>query len=1137
MSFPLSAEGVTRYLRSKTTTTSQVYDVSKNLLANKYDFYFPQGHIFLMDLLVDRWNDIRSDTFRKDCNIWALWQILWEKIETDDHRKKLLKNLKLTQLVQLTLEPMTGDDAQLFRDLYQVVKKVNSCTSTAITPELSVKILGGVIDKALLFNLPKDEADQIIREYLILTDLTNVHEFTKKIPTIYCSNLLLPSLKYLVRMEVGFQNNIGDMLSSLLQKILFESRVNIIKTFSDFLNEAKQELNVRLELELFKKCVHNFSKGNSKELEDIFKLIINVDPQSCSVILEALHSSKRSISQEFLESLFDQAYKNKDFIIMKRTLELDIEVGIINHERLLSFIEQTSDDEALPLWNVLINCYVNAREFLTFLEVWETYCRRLPSSKMVTKTSFRAVVARNIQVLSKTQKHQILKKFLELVTSSKDLIAVKILQVIVLGLKNLSYKEASEFKLQLSEIFKLMSFNEPEFWKLQYHVLEIFEDIILTTNVEDSVFERLLHLDTREYSLDLYFTIFKFRELKDFDIKPLTKSFTKFIENDIHGNELTEAIFQVFDRWPTLVNLLFDQEDIRTLISILLEQSSELVQKILRNEDFFEESRIIHEFVSSTLKGPITDKNADYLVQFPIQCISKTARVFIIDSVVSKSEMYSKDITLLSHVLKNPTFRSKLETDYETLLNFVQDPIFDGEFENKIIDLIWGNYVSQISDKKCAEFVNFIASKLNSDLGDGFNQNTYMLAHFITKNTKVTVPSIDALRETLIRNIRKSLETFSNENISSWSMNLLFVQMSSLNEVYPSGLLLDSYRTSSDVEVKSSYFLLYCLEYKDKIEYLLAQYLLLRELGTCNKMLLDAVNAVVERKIQPGYEEFNSAFLVVVETLPELSWKNSSHILELYQMFVRYLAKDNEEGRAIFVRSISNILTFYSSKNVSNQDTVEMILFMRDLLVTKPYLFSQYCLEMLFPLTAKVGIDLVGFVGSDGEKILTPDKNKVYIALTQLISSILLYHRYRLSDRHHLVNSIICILLELLAQYKQDTSSLDSVRSLSRLICNFCEPSNIKGDKRDSLNSAVSIVKRSLRKHVPILLLKIISISLLHPAYSSMKTELRLSTDSIFNLLSDSELNLVNANLDNSGRIYFKTLYADYKNLGKWHDD
>lgn len=81
------------------------------------------------------------------------------------------------------------------------------------------------------------------------------------------------------------------------------------------------------------------------------------------------------------------------------------------------------------------------------------------------------------------------------------------------------------------------------------------------------------------------------------------------------------------------------------------------------------------------------------------------------------------------------------------------------------------------------------------------------------------------------------------------------------------------------------------------------------------------------------------------------------------------------------------------------------------------------------------------------------------------------------------------------------------------------------------------MAKHSLRKHIPILLVKYIHLSVHTPFEESIRKELLAATYSIFDLLSPIELNTINGMLDNTGNQYFKSLYAEYKKRGRWNED
>ncbi|CDO95107.1 unnamed protein product [Kluyveromyces dobzhanskii CBS 2104] len=1144
MSFPSTAEGITRYLRSKSVTTKEIYDVSVAALNGQYNIYFPNGHIFVLELIIDRWNDVKHTEFRKDAGIWKLWNLLWDMVSSEDHKKKLLKNLRIVTLVQLTFEDMEEGDEQLCELVYEMVKSSNSCMITAVSPEIALGLLGKVIDIVLSceFKGLNNRKQAIISEVLTFTDLNNCTEVSKKVSNAYCSELLLPSLKYLNQVADNEFDSISKVLSEFMRRFLFESSRELTVALKNFTELHKSVLTSELIILLFTKCITE-GYTDSKILESILKIFIDVDPPVCADLLATLNSHRKNVSQEFLESLFATVFEAKDWEIVKSIIEMDIEIGILKTKELMESMEASGSDSKICLWNSVVNCHVNAREFTNLLNIWKEYCGKNTSSIFLTDQKMTDVISKSVPVLSTTQTRTIITDLVDAIVSENDVYSVRILQVIVAGLKMLSYTQSLEYRIYISKLFELEGLDAPEFWQLKYHILELYDDLLPVMKFNSDEVTRLITSEKKNHSSELFFTLFKFYELQSFEISPVIDEFMLFVDK-LDSNDISSVLQTLFTRWSTLMNSSFGNDNISRLVKKLLQNHIEILPVLFDEEDFFEESNIVHTIVSQLTDDLDSAINLHYLLEVPIQCLNKNVRLTILDSVIEKEVLKQVDVDLVCHVLKNPTSRSKIETDCQAMLSFVGNQFFQFSLVNPVITTVWESLLLQKNDSKLAHSINTLLELIESGLSQTFNYETYSLVHLVLESSYESALPLTELKTKYIQYLIYNIKHHTGDMKSlAWLLKVLFVQATkSQSKVIIPPLFSNDIPLPADTEVQSAYFMVSTLTYNDKLEYLLAQYLILRERGVSKDMLLDAIKSIVSRKIVEIDEDYNTAFQVICDTIPAVSAKNSGAVLEVFQLFTQFVTKENTIGKHIFVRSISNLLTNYSQSVIETKDILSFVAFLNDLLVAKPFLFTQYCCEMLFPLVSTILLENTTYTscsknGANVENGEHSCGDDIILICTRMLSSLLLFHRYKLSNRTHLVNVVICQLLDILSDAKLHALSVESAKGISRFICNYCEPSNVKGNKQSTLSSAISNVKRSLRKHLPVILLQFIKLSISKPFPMTLKKELMLAVYAIFDLLSQTEMNLINANLDNNGRSYFKTLHADYKKSGKWHDD
>lgn len=307
----------------------------------------------------------------------------------------------------------------------------------------------------------------------------------------------------------------------------------------------------------------------------------------------------------------------------------------------------------------------------------------------------------------------------------------------------------------------------------------------------------------------------------------------------------------------------------------------------------------------------------------------------------------------------------------------------------------------------------------------------------------------------------------------------------------------------------------------------------LRNLNVPKDSMVLTLSDVLSRVKENNIVDFNDGFIMTVNSFSGTEsnvYLNS--ILELYELQLNHIEKENVVGSHLFVKSLSAFLTNLEKFISFPNHIISILKTLQTLEISKPYLFNQFAIEILFPLSLKINLL---FIKKDNG-----DNNAIFLNSTKMISNVIMVHRIKLSNRTHLVISLFCHLLEIISRSKELNLNIDSTKSLARLITNFCEPSNISNNQsnnRHKLSSKVSLIKQSLRKHIPMLLVKYIHLSINNPFDIQDRNALLPSIYSVFNLLSQNELSLVNSILDNSGKQYFKSVYHEYKRTGKWRED
>ncbi|SCU99212.1 LADA_0H18272g1_1 [Lachancea dasiensis] len=1148
-----TAGSLSRKLRSKNVSTTEVYDISIKLLNGDIAVYFPKKEIFVLDLIVDRWNNQKNVHFKRDPQIWRLFNLMWESVQMEDLRKKTFKSLKYVPHLIQTLElPDLEHNAEVACVLQKNFELLNSSLSVEMNTDQALLIIAGVL-KVILDcpDIRSVEREKLIEETM---RLTNMHTHmqaggSNKLSSIFCQHPLSSILQY----NAEYHNSESNVLSMLVSVYLFGPDINSMKQLTTFVDTFGRDLSNKCLTVLFKECIHEFSKSSMSQLEEVFSLLTKARPGLAIVLLEELCSLKQTLSQQFLESLFDEFFQKlsktsqeDDWKMINRIITLDLEVGIINTRRIMDKVatEETTNLSA-ETWENLIECYVNARELPKLLTEWKEYSiSESGSTCFVDVPEMANKITKNISALSVLQMHTFFKELFNDLRERHEIgdIILKALGITILGLRSLPYNHLPDLEPVLSQIFDLHIVKKTSaYWSYAFHFLDLYDDIFSEDSLSQIHSSVTDSLKRRDESSDLFFTAFKLRELRDYDLESTIEKFMAFFLS-APKSERQNLTSRLFSRWSTIVNMLFSQDQISILVEGLLDKECRnFLTMVTSSDDFYEEDRVVYSLIAQMVDNVNDQSVVEQFSIIPIKCISKAVRIRTIDTLCEKSILTARDVVLVTHLLSNPTFKSSVEVDVNVLDKILsQDSL--SHLTDPILDKIISNHISQRHDKVSELFITKLVDHVVLNLRKGLSiPATKIAVHLLSKlnfDDSLVKGLQDIVLETLFAFSTQECNVKDRKATVIWSLRVLYElhqgTMSILSkdkiDVLIKGLM-GSYHTGKlDLELTGAIFPLYCCAFRDQPKILSAHYIVLRQ-SIPKELLYDAIDKLVT-EIADDFTNFNDLLDSVVASFHEQNQEYVVSLLELLEILLPNLQKENVEGRKLFAQAISEFSTHLERIVCQEkQTTIGLMEKLKDLLVWKPWLFGQYTIEILFPCCLRANISLMK---EDDE-----DNDTIFICTSQLLSHVILYHRFKLTNRHHLVISYLCASLELFTANSNLRLTQRSGEAYSRLISVFCEPSNdTKNNKqRSSLQSQVGQIKKSLRRHAPILLLKYINLAINSAFTNDIKESINGGVFSIFDVLSSTELAVVNASLDNPGRVYFKTMYADYKRDGKWRED
>lgn len=590
------------------------------------------------------------------------------------------------------------------------------------------------------------------------------------------------------------------------------------------------------------------------------------------------------------------------------------------------------------------------------------------------------------------------------------------------------------------------------------------------------------------------------------------------------------------------MNSNFSKDDLSLLIDFMLSQEDlELLNKALSDDNIFEENNIMSILIRQLSNLHENDKYLSIILRIPLQCINKNIRVELINNICSHEFASEIQMQLLSHLLTNPTFKSDIESDFNSLYAFLEKNLKNLKYDDIVFERVWNNNLSQIKEITSKQFIAQGTKILSKGMDSKkFNETCFQMSFLASKNGKTDI--CESLR---LQFIEKALVRMSQTDMKSpslpWLLRCLYLIFSFDSKLKPKSAsrnqilskIMEMQREAPsgvDQDLLISSFLLYSILYDDKLEYLFAHYLVIREAGIDAELIIAGIEQIVDRYLEDNYDKFNFAFSNTISSLATCPVGFCAGLLELYNVLIGRVSKDNKIGIHLFAMSISEFYTNIDRFKESKEGVLKVLNNLQLLLTSKTWLFSQYCIELLFPMCLKMNLVFLEF---------HVDCNDIFSATLKITSNIIFAHRIKLSNRHHLVDAIICEYLALLSRHQEDQLAASSARSLARFIINVCEP-NLMGNhshNKNELSSKVATLKKNLRKYVPVVMVKYIHISTTTPFKTAIRKELTPAIYSIFDLLSQNEMILLNAALDYAGVQYLRSLYADYKRVGKWQAD
>lgn len=1176
-------EALTRSLRAKTASPSYVYqEYERQTLTREnkkraisdgdvYPIALPGKELFFLELVRDRWNETSLLEWKSDAYAWNLFSECWEALYDSALRNRAFKGLNFAihfmKTLDMAIEALNKKstvDNGLTIAITRTIELLNKSMTIDLGFDQGTKILGKTLELCALAEFEFLLEYRFVKSILTMTDLGNFGVTNNKLSATFCNNALNQLCIYISHSsDMNMTSDINESLEQLLKSIVFNTDVNILSNLQRVIE--KSDCSIKSMMVLYRESIRCLSDQNFKHLESLFILITKKYPTIASKLLTDISKSKKTLSYSFLQDLFDNTMQldtqNEDYwTLLKHILKLDIDVGIKNKDKLLKLVLKSANEDlshSMEIWKAIIKCHILAREFSQFvlclLDISQQNKRTI--TILFETSCYSDVLSESIKTITVSQLNNLISHLIQDASSTTvDISSLALLRIVLDGLK---YFPTTGLELIKSKISTLLNLHyqdsdlQRELLRAKYHAITLFDDFITVDFLEEVTQEiegdKSFSLETPK---EFYYFVLKVREHKPFNIENMIAQLVELMAMHNDNEFVEQVVYCLFERWATLINTL-SLELIQELWSLLITRcDNSVVLKLFQNDDLFEETRVITSLINTIKSQCEEDRIAQILIQIPIQCINKRTRVEILDQLINVKEKSEKIIDLITYLLTSPTFRSKIETEPMVIYQICSSRPDKQILEDRLFEKLWMNHTKQLREQVSSVYVSRTFAMLNDILENSIiDQTSLLLFHLAVKYSEPQ--AILKQKVLLIKHLIRGIERILNAESANkdhadqlpWLVNCLYHTVSiegtdddtldSCKRI----LKVLSYQINHNKLAEcnilhSGVFLLSCFVHKHELSLLSAHYIILRDMGLSRLDLACGISLAMKHSAN-DQRNLNGYLLSLIYDILTRESKYTLGLMELYNIAILNISKNNDVGIRIFRNSISILNTALHTNSLRPEQLQTTIKIFDELLIVSPWLFNQYDIEQMFPFCLRLCRRL---------KVSNSDVDEIMETCIYMISKIFLVHRVKLSERNHFVCNFISSFMDLFTASSGLQIANTTAAAFSRLITNYCEPSSSQVARgahkaHETISSRSSIVKQSIRKSIPMVLLKFIHLSINNTFESSIRQELTPAIYSIFDLLSRNELKFTNAALDTAGKQYFQIVYAEYKTIGKWHED
>lgn len=1098
-----------------------------DLLKQDQSVYFPDKEIFCLEHIINRINSISNNNEPSNnqnsislINNHLLYKIIDTIYESNKGLNHILKNLKLGNV----LFNVNYNDHDLVNLLSSTLLRIIIQSNVSLSDVSSEKF---IINLLKCFNL-QDDCQNAENFMMNLSQIVPFSSYISKYDIFFLLiKTKLLKVKSMIEYEFFFnEKNFTFDLNIFIENMKSSDFVddNLLVSAFELICDGYVQKSDKYPKEIldkaFNKCVEISTKKHIVFIECLKCISNNIELKKLNDV-PTLKTLETFINDEEISKIMNESEIGSVFFY---SMENNIEVGYKYHEKICDFIKSQGGNHQDVLKS-LIQCFVDYKE----LDVLIKYFIKVDITNIIKDEQSANLLINQIHNLTGYQLH-------ELLTANE--ITKDLENIVVKGMHNVNTITFIQNNRNLQDWLKNSIFKNDVLknWEFMYHALNLYSNSIIPniSAEEDAIESYLGELNSlvsfAKQNKNLNDEFYYFAMLKTFEISieydvhefdDIALLITNFIDNVADIKPITTffmeyiSIINNFGKTGLFIKIFFqNDENLSHFITNVINASG---NDIYEEECFVRD--LVKEIVTSISSDEINENILYLLTVLPLQCFSKHDKQVVINSL-KESSCYD----IICKFLTVPTFKSS----FEKLENFVE--LFTSGKE-QIGQLVWNNYINNINDDLCFEFISSVFNKFDMKfLKNISSQNVIELVYYIIK-TSHGIQKTEELMSTLVGNI---ILLFSEKNIINQKDYLLLFGIyqidqnnSSINQIIVKIFESKSYSQVESLNMQTAFnlYAAYCHITEKSYYHIIPQFFQVYNIAgsNCEGLNLFLKHQTIEQNIE------------LIKTLIEdINPTYGAAQLSIIKTIINGFNKDeNEQVYCKIFTSLLNKLLY--NINLVDGDFLDLI---SNTIITKSWMLKQYTLEMMIPFLIKAISENVNNDSSLQSTIL--------LKSLKIVSDFVNYQQYKLSRRTHLINSFIVFCMEFILQAQLNDAE-DLYKSLNRLIMNFIDPINIinSNSNQDSLKSNVLAYKQELRKYIYPIMLKYINTLCINYSGSRISIKmvnefrngLKLSMYAIFDLLIKENINLMYNLLDYNGKLYFKKLYKDYENEGKWGED